>query len=351
MEAATPEVPELLEGQVQQLVSDVGELRQEVKSLRAWQLRVSSLEQAIEKAVVTTMPKLDLLLARVNVTDVDGATALALATAAGQTDMVAFLLSKGATPTTCNKKDEAPVLLAAAGGHADIVGLLLKNGAFVDASDKEGRTPLTVAAKAGHWHIVERLLQSNACATTCKEPQLSALALAAREGNVAMVRDLLRRGAKADLAQVEEALKKAKNAAVVWALLEVTEEAENTYFANVALLWAAHEGRYEALQSLLESGVDVNKDTDEDGASALYYAAQSGHTACVAELLRRGADANLKCKKGESPLHRSSAYGHVECVRVLLAAGADKAAKNDNNKTALDIAGSETVRALLRTES
>ncbi|GLH09595.1 Palmitoyltransferase Hip14 [Gryllus bimaculatus] len=195
MEAATPEVPELLEGQVQQLVSDVGELRQEVKSLRAWQLRVSSLEQAIEKAVVTTMPKLDLLLAR------------------------------------------------------------------------------------------------------------------------------------------------------------VTEEAENTYFANVALLWAAHEGRYEALQSLLESGVDVNKDTDEDGASALYYAAQSGHTACVAELLRRGADANLKCKKGESPLHRSSAYGHVECVRVLLAAGADKAAKNDNNKTALDIAGSETVRALLRTES
>ncbi|XP_034542292.1 cortactin-binding protein 2 [Notolabrus celidotus] len=56
--------------------------------------------------------------------------------------------------------------------------------------------------------------------------------------------------------------------------------------------------------------------------SALFAAAQNGHTECVKLLLSSGSPADVSDENGFTPLHFAAAHGHSSCVEVLLAAGA-----------------------------
>lgn len=54
----------------------------------------------------------------------------------------------------------------------------------------------------------------------------------------------------------------------------------------------ARRGQYDKMVQALEGlGEDVDS-TDSQQHSALYYAALNGHTRCLKELLKRGADPN-----------------------------------------------------------
>jgi len=56
----------------------------------------------------------------------------------------------------------------------------------------------------------------------------------------------------------------------------------------------------------------------------------------------------LKPRQGWTPLHIAAREGRLEVARLLLEGGADIKAKNDNGKTALDLAMNEAMRKLLR---
>jgi len=72
--------------------------------------------------------------------------------------------------------------------------------------------------------------------------------------------------------------------------------------------------------------------------SDLHSAASAGDAERVRELLKKGADPNVRDEYGNTPLHVAAYEGHVDVVRLLLEHGADPTVKNKDGDTPLDLA-------------
>lgn len=97
------------------------------------------------------------------------------------------------------------------------------------------------------------------------------------------------------------------------------------------LMWAAEENNIEMMTLLLEKGADPNL-RNRRGMSALLLAAKNGHSDAIKLLLDKGADVDCEAQ-GVTPLHAAVAYGHIDAVRLLLGRGA-----RDNKGLALQSA-------------
>ncbi|TRZ49354.1 ankyrin repeat domain-containing protein [bacterium] len=86
------------------------------------------------------------------------------------------------------------------------------------------------------------------------------------------------------------------------------------------LMWASNEGNISLLGLLLNRGADPNL-RNRRGSSALLLAAITGHLDVVRLLLDSGADLHFKTQ-GVSALSAAAAEGHLEVVRLLLERGA-----------------------------
>ena len=87
--------------------------------------------------------------ADLNLPDDAGLTPLHLASLHCHTNVVAFLLEKGARVDATAQDDTTPLHLAAQEGCLDVANLLIAGGAKVNARDAEHRTPLD---RAEAWH-------------------------------------------------------------------------------------------------------------------------------------------------------------------------------------------------------
>ncbi|XP_046890795.1 cortactin-binding protein 2 [Hypomesus transpacificus] len=117
-----------------------------------------------------------------------------------------------------------------------------------------------------------------------------------------------------------------------------------------ALFAAAQNGHTDCVKLLLTSGVTADV-ADENGFTPLHYAAAHGHHRCVDVLVGVGSDVNQGAVGGQSPLYMASAAGRLECVQALLNAGADSSRATTDSCTALHAAVSsghvDTLRLLL----
>jgi Zn-dependent protease with chaperone function len=166
-------------------------------------------------------------------------------------------------------------------------------------------------------------------------------------------------------------------------IVKLTETLAETV-SGEELLVAASDGDLEGVQTLLESGTDPNV-TDEEGWTALMWAAQLNDTAMAsalieagatldfvefsyeetaltialyndstdlaALLLEKGANPNLQNSSGWTPLMTAASYGNYEATQLLLDAGANPAIKDDSDMTAADYAlenGYDDIAALLQ---
>ena len=68
------------------------------------------------------------------------------------------------------------------------------------------------------------------------------------------------------------------------------------------LIVAANNGRTGIVRVLIEEGVNVNHQSENDGWTALTEAASRGYTKIVELLLKNGADINLTNAEGKTPL-------------------------------------------------
>jgi uncharacterized protein len=122
-------------------------------------------------------------------------------------------------------------------------------------------------------------------------------------------------------------------------------------------MYAADSGSTECIQILTSSGAALLDVGDNDGETALMFAAKKGHAPCISTLLahacvdalaRQGADLNLPDRRGITPLMYAAYMG--ACVSVLLAKGADRDLVDSDGQTALSYASDkwhvECMRAL-----
>ncbi|HTV77388.1 MAG TPA: ankyrin repeat domain-containing protein [Steroidobacteraceae bacterium] len=112
-----------------------------------------------------------------------------------------------------------------------------------------------------------------------------------------------------------------------------------------SLLAAAQAGDSAAALSMVDGKADVNARQD-DGTTALHWAAYHDDLPLLRRLLRAGARANVANDYGSTPLAEAAEHADPEALRLLLEAGADVESANADGQTALmTVARTDVVEA------
>ncbi|XP_021931745.1 protein TANC2 isoform X1 [Zootermopsis nevadensis] len=222
--------------------------------------------------------------------------ALVAAAAQGHTEIVEYLLDMAEVKADAHDilTGETALTVASANGCHSVCTALLIRGASISTVNKKEMAPLLLAVKEGHWAVSERLLQSHAPLEQCDPVGRSALMLAASEGHVGLIELLLDKGACL-LRQDREGL--------------------------TALGWACLRGGVQAAQCLLDRGANVNH-ADKTGRTPLDLAAFQGNPILVQLLMERGAMIEHVDINGMRPLDRAIGCRNTQVVHCFLRKGA-----------------------------
>ena len=103
------------------------------------------------------------------------------------------------------------------------------------------------------------------------------------------------------------------------------------------LIWeAAFNGDIEAVKRRLAAGAYVNAKDDENGATALAYAAVKGQKEIAELLIAKGADVNSRDFGDVTPLiHAITGTNRLEIVKILISNGAKVNLKMNEGGSAL----------------
>ena len=301
-------------------------------------------------------------------------SALIIASKHGHTDIVSFLLGKGANPEVRDNSRNSPLIVAAQQGHPDTVELLLKSGVAVDAKNDKGDTALhsTTRQKAKdseearkYKKIVELLLERKATVDARNEFGSTPLGLATWVGDIEIVKVLLKHGADPNAKDAKDRTPfitacRFGHADVVRLLLANGADVKTLFMDHqqptlklafmaagrggsetdtaVMLIEAAIKGDVEKLGELLKTGVNVNAHT-KAGDTALTLAAGLGYKDVVAFLLDHGAKINQATASSQTtPLMWAAFNGKLEVVRALTEREARVDLENSQGFTALMLA-------------
>jgi hypothetical protein len=179
------------------------------------------------------------------------------------------------------------LVMAARTGQVDRASALLAEGAKVNSRDRNGDTPLNMAANKGNLALVEVLLKAGADVNL---------------GNLAGV---------------------------------------------TPLMSSAFSVKPEVLRLLLAAGATPNT-FDRVKKNAATYAAGTGCTDCLVQLLDAGVAVNAKMENNLTLLMWAAAYGHESAVSLLLAKGAERSLQDGRGKTAADMAREENHLAVVQ---
>ncbi|XP_014781976.1 ankyrin repeat and SAM domain-containing protein 6 [Octopus bimaculoides] len=205
----------------------------------------------------------------------------------GEVHVILSQLDQGFVQVDDVDDDEITALqMAAANGQEQVVRLLLMRGAALDKPNMAGWTPLMQACRHGHTNVVALLLQNKADFNALNRLGASALTIAARGGHLQVVRMLLDAGAEYN--------RHGKDC-------EITP-----------LMSAAQNGHDSVLRLLLDRGYEVNYQTPSNGLTVLMAAAQNGHMTTAQVLIERGCDPNLTDINDRTALEMAKMRGKRE---------------------------------------
>lgn len=213
------------------------------------------------------------------------------------------------------------LLQAAYTADAELVQLLLSAGAHVNTMDTEEQTALYYATMQGNEECAILLLAAGANAQQGNIHNWTPLHWAAEKGLSNCVKFLLAVGATPDPVHAG---------------------------GETPLYWAMMHGHTECAKLLIDAGANVLH-THTTGWPLLHETVWRNYTGCVQFLLDAKADINEKtANSGRTALFFASLKGYTECLQMLLAAGADVTIKDNEGKTAIDVAANDECRKLLQ---
>jgi ankyrin repeat protein len=219
------------------------------------------------------------------------ASALSLAAERGRHALVRALIEEGAGVRKPEVGGRA-LQLAAQEGHVDVARALMEARAPLGFSPWENEPPLHAAAARGQSLVAEALLEAGLDPDQADRSGQTALMKAAASGHEKTVASLLRLGAAPDVAD-----------RAGWTAL---------------MHAAAHpsSGSVPAIRDLVRTGAAVNRRAGSDGKTPLMIAAEKGNELATDELLRSGAQADLK-SGGKTALDFALAEGNKKCAERL----------------------------------
>lgn len=287
-------------------------------------------------------PKVDNLNWR-GVDNKTGATALEFACLYGDTGLVEALLQtkKNLNNVTVNvdvnmtnPEGDTPLhLVCKAEGIAltdriNITNLLLNKGANKDAQDRLGVTPVysAIHSKTAELPFAAFLIEKGSDLSIKNTKGKSLLDVKKNQPLLLHV-----------LLSMNNPLVDPKKLCLAFEKNGVKLGVKDPESGMTALHIAAFQGNTELLSFLLEQGVKITNDGDNN--TPLHFAASSGNLESVKLLLEKDpGQLNVQNKQQETPLHAAVSKNRAHIVRHLLNHGADRTLADQDNKTAWTIA-------------
>jgi E3 ubiquitin-protein ligase mind-bomb len=266
--------------------------------------------------------------------------------AEGNTDNVRRILSQFPGQADIKVQNRTALQVAAHQGHQQIVALLLAAGAKSEITDDDGDTAYHYAAYGNQPAVMELLLKkSTAAMNTVNSNSRTSLHVAVCKEHVECVRVLLAYKCNVNTQDNEgdtplhDAVNKDNNA-IVNMLVQcgrVDFKLKNHKGFNV-LHQAARRGNQHAVDQIIQKAPQLVNVQKDDGFTALHIAAVNGFILTATTLIEEGkANLEMTTAKFNTPLLIAVDSGQTAIIELLVKKGANLEAEDADGDTALHL--------------
>lgn len=116
---------------------------------------------------------------------------------------------------------------------------------------------------------------------------------------------------------------------------------------NESLFYAARTGQTHAVDNLIKHGANVHY-ANRSRETAMHAAASTGQLAVIQYLRSKGASHKVPTVTGWFPIHHAVRFGHVHTARYLIQQGSPLHLRTRDGKSVFDIADATRNRTMIQ---
>ncbi|KAK3583377.1 hypothetical protein CHS0354_040339 [Potamilus streckersoni] len=279
--------------------------------------------------------------------DKNGWTAIHYAAAGGSAPAIEALIQAGLDLNARTNDDKHVLHIAAENDNLPIVKYLIENNPSLTLQkDMDGWTAIHYAAKGGSAPVIEALMQTGLDINSRTNEDAHVLHIAAENDNITIVKYLIENNpsltlqndkdrwtaihyaAKGGCAPVMEALKQAG--------LDINSR---TNVGAHVLHIAARNNNLMIVIYLIDINLPVMMQSDNDGRTAIHYAAEGGSVPVMETLIQAGLNINARTNNGANVLHIAAGNDNLPIIEYVIIMNPPMILEKDNDGwTALDYA-------------